>query len=192
MLDLISAILFSFSANLDNIAIGISYGIKKIHIPNVTTFFIAIFTTIFTLISMMLGRYIILFLDETIANSIGSYLLVLLGSIYIVKEIFESLSKNKRSDDENEIIKTKNITNIKIKELIVVVFMLSINNIGAGIAASATGMNILLTCIFSFLFSYIFLLFGNNLGRKVTGNYIEKYCNIISSIILILIGIMEF
>lgn len=193
MLNLISAILFSFSANLDNIAIGISYGIKKIHIPNITTFFIAIFTTVFTLISMLLGKYIILFLNENLANSIGSYFLMLLGIIYIIKEILESFKKKQRSNTKNDIIQNKNkdIINIKIKELTIIVFTLSINNIGAGIAASATGINVFLTCIFSFLSSFVFLIFGNNLGKKVINIYIEKYCNIISAIILILIGFIQ-
>lgn len=190
MLNLISAILFSFSANLDNIAIGLSYGIKKIHISNLTTLFIALFTTIFTFASMILGKYIIIFFNENMANSIGSYLLILLGIIYIIKDIIQSFRKN-QPNEKKEITKINDIINIKTKELIVIVFILSINNIGAGIAASATGISILLTCIFSFLFSFLFLLLGNNIGKIVIGKYIEKYCNTISAAILILIGLIQ-
>ncbi len=190
MLNLISALLFSFSSNLDNIAIGISYGVKKIHISNLTTLFIALFTTIFTFVSMILGKYIIIFFNENIANSIGSYLLIFLGIIYIIKDIIQNFKKNEQIE-EKSITKKNNIINIKIKELIAVVFILSINNIGAGIAASATGISILLTCIFSLLFSFLFLLLGNNIGKIVISKYIEKYCNIISAAILILIGLIQ-
>ena len=43
----------------------------------------------------------------------------------------------------------------------------------------------------TFIFGSIFLFIGNNLGKKINNKLVEKYSEIISSIILILIGIME-
>ena len=81
------------------------------------------------------------------------------------------------------------ITNNKVIENII--FILSVNNIATGIAASATGIDIFVTTVFSFLFSFLFLAIGNNIGKKVISKYIEKYSTLASSIILIIIGLIQ-
>lgn len=199
MLNLISAILFSLSANLDNIAIGISYGIKKIHIPYISTFFIAIFTTIFTVLSMILGKSLSMLLNENIINNVSSYVLILFGIFYIIEDLIKSIKTPSKKNTNN----LKNIVdkrcynpsyllkNIKIKEITNIIFILSVNNIATGIAASATGIDIFVTTVFSFLFSFLFLAIGNNIGKKVISKYIEKYSTLASSIILIIIGLIQ-
>lgn len=186
MINLISAILFGLSANLDNIAIGISYGLKKIHISFFKVFMISIFTTLFTFISMFLGKYLVNLLNENIANSIGAYILIILGTYTILKECIIKLRyRHKRIKNE------KPIKPIDFKELMTLILILSTNNIAAGIAASAAGINILLTTIFSFIFSFLLLLISNRIGKNILNSFVEKYCNIISSIILTLLGIIE-
>lgn len=188
MINLISAILFSFSANLDNIAIGISYGLKKIHISIFKILMISIFTTLFTFISMFLGKYLVSILNEKYANCFGAYLLIALGIYTFTKDVFEKIKyKRKRIKNKTE----KELKPIDFRELMTLILMLSTNNIAAGIAASATGVNILATTIFSFLFSFSLLLLGNTIGKNIINKFMEKYCNIISSLILILIGFIE-
>lgn len=186
MINLISAILFSFSANLDNIAIGISYGLKKIHISNYKILMISIFTTLFTFISMYLGDYFSKILNKNIANSLGAYLLIILGIYTLVKDML-----NKNNPITLKDISKCKIVKICFKDFMTIILMLSTNNIAAGIAASVTGVNILLTIISSFFFSYIFLYIGNKIGKYTINNFIQKNCNLISSLILIIIGIIQ-
>lgn len=178
LIQLLSAILFSFSANLDNIAIGISYGIKKTHISLFKVLMISLSTTLFTFFSMFIGKYFVYFFNDKIANRLGAYMLILIGLYTFIKDM---LQKNKE----------KVITGINIKEFIVIILTLSTNNIATGIAASVTGINILITIIFSFIFSYLLLFLGNIIGRNIVNNYIEKYCNLFASLLLILLGIIE-
>lgn len=186
MINLISAILFSFSANLDNIAIGISYGLKKIHISILKILIISIFTTLFTFASMLLGKYLVNILNENIANCFGAYILIALGIYTLTKDILDRIRyNNKRTNN------IKELKPIDFKELMTIILILSTNNIAAGIAASATGVNVIATTIFSFIFSFGLLLLGNTIGKSIMNKFIEKYCNILSSLILILIGIIE-
>ena len=184
MVNILLAILFSFSANLDNIPIAISYGLKKIHIPYSKILIISIFTTLFTFISMSLGSYLTTILSEKIANSVGSYILIILGIYTIIKEIIDKRKINR-------CCKFEDIEPITFFDTMTIVLILSTNNIAAGIAASAAGLNILITTIFSFIFSFSFLLIGNIIGKNIINKFIEKYCNLISSLILILIGIVQ-
>lgn len=187
MINLISTLLFSFSANLDNIAIGVSYGVKNIHITIYKNLIIAFFTSLFTFFSMFLGNYIAMFLSENFANKIGASLLIIIGSYSLFKELIK-----KQKTDNNTNIKNEKLKTIRFKEIISLILILSVNNIAAGIAASVAGINIILALIFTFLFSFTFLFIGNRIGNRViNNNFIEKYSNIISSLILIFIGLIQ-
>lgn len=191
MINLISALLFSFSANLDNIVIGVSYGIKKIHISFSKNIIIAIFTSLFTFVSMYLGKYLSNFLSENIANIIGSSFLIAIGLFSIIKEYI--IGKGNKKDDNGVLVEVRNrVESIRTKEMVTIILMLSLNNIAAGIAASVVGINILFTTICTFIFSCLFLLIGNKIGRNAINNkFIEKYSTLIASLILILLGVIS-
>ena len=193
LFELLSGALFSISANIDNIPIGLSYGVKKIHISILKNIIICVFTSCATFLSMIIGQNIANLFDIKITNMIGSILLILLGIYPIFKKLYKICKKNERCIKE---IKQKrkprqNNNYITLKELIAIILTLSLNNIAAGIAASITGVNVISTTICTFIFGSIFLFIGNNLGKKINNKLVEKYSEIISSIILILIGIME-
>lgn len=188
LFELISGALFSISANIDNIPIGLSYGVKKTHISVFKNILICMITSIVTFLSMLIGQNISKFFDIKIANILGSFLLILLGVYPIAKSIFLK-EKNDRLNKNDKNILTHN--NISVKELLLIIVTLSLNNIAAGIAASITGVNIICTTICTFVFGTVFLYIGNNLGKRINNKPVEKYSELISSFILILIGIME-
>lgn len=187
MINLITAILFSFSANIDNIAIGISYGIKKIHICIYKNIVIALFTSFFTFLSMYLGNYIAILLSENIANILGPIVLLFIGFYSIVSELIK-----KKNNNNILVFQDRKINVLSFKELTTLTFMLSINNIAVGIAASVAGINMLVATISTFLFSLFLLYIGNIIGLKALNNkFIEKYSCFISSFILIIIAIIQ-
>lgn len=191
MVEIISAILFSIAANIDNIPIGISYGIKKVHIPFYINIFISFITSIFTFISMYISKNLNYLINSKITNIIGSSILIIIGIFSILKAIIKV--KNKNVITRNKTIVRNNGTNctIKIREIIVIIITLVINNIAIGIFAGVTGINIICTFFSSFIFSTLFLYFSNKLGQKIFGKLSDKYSIFISSILLILLGIIE-
>ena len=189
MISIISAIIFSFSANIDNIAVGILYGTKKIHISCIYTLIIALCTSIITSGSMYIGKILLNFLNINIANIIGAVGLILIGIIGIIKYIIDKTKKKYEFNNLNETIK---YTSIKSKDLIVIIFTLSLNNFAAGIAASVAGTLIIPTLISTFFFSFIFMYIGNHLGKKLISNILNNYSELISSFILILLGVIEY
>ena len=188
MFELISGALFSISANIDNIPIGLSYGVKKTHISILKNILICIITSIVTFLSMLIGQNISKFFDIKIANILGSLLLIFLGIYPIAKNIFIKEKNDRLNENEKNILMNNDIS---IKELLLIIITLSLNNIAAGIAASITGVNIICTTICTFVFGTIFLYIGNNLGKRINNKLVKKYSQLISSFILILIGVME-
>ncbi len=188
MLNIISAILFSFSSNIDNIALSMAYGIKKVHITIFQNIIIALFTSLITVISMKFGKILIYFIPFKLANILGASILILIGGYEILKYL---IHKSLKKDIEKEDLKDNNLETLNTKGLAKIIFTLSFNNIATGIAASITGINILYTFIATFIFSILFIYIGNTIGKNIFNNIISKYSNIISSLLLILLGIIQ-
>ena len=199
---LLSALLFSLASNLDNVVVGTAYGIKKIKIGIIANLIIAIVTSTGTFLSMSLGVYISKFLPHSIANALGAGAIIILGGYFLIQSIIK-LVNNKNSKelalkdiaDMIEYAEKSDLDNsgdINIKEALLVAFGLTFNNLGTGVAASITGVSIQFTVISTFILSILTIMFGETVGNNVFGNFLGKYAPLISGILLIILGIIEF
>ena len=199
---LLSALLFSLCSNLDNVVVGTAYGIKKIKIGIIANFIIAIVTSTGTFFSMSLGVYISKFLPHPIANALGAGVIIILGGYFLIQSIMK-LINNKNSKelalkditDMIEYAEKSDLDNsgdINIKEALLVAFGLTFNNLGTGVAASITGVSIQITVISTFILSVLTIMLGETIGNHILGNFLGKYAPLISGILLIILGIIEF
>ncbi len=175
MIQIFLALLFSISANIDNIAIGLSYGIKKIHISYYQKLIISLVTSLVTLLSMIFGNILTNIINTNITSYIGAICLIIIGIYSYFK-----------TNDLNEKNTISNYNNI-----LLIILILSTNNIVTGILASSMGINILATFIFTIIFCYLFLNIGIKFGNSIKNRRIEVYSNALSSLILIFLGIIE-
>ena len=198
---ILSAFLVSLSFNLDNIVIGIAYGIKKIKIGIPANLSIAVVTASGTFLSMAAGRYIADFLPAALANALGAIVMELFGLYFIVQSVL-ALKKNRKSKELAlkdvpgmlEYAEKSDLNHngsISIKEAALVGLGLMVNNLGIGIAASITHISVLITTAATLLISFLTLSFGNYLGRRALGDLMGKYASLISGFILVLLGIFE-
>lgn len=198
---LLSALLFSFSSNLDNIVIGMAYGIKKIKINFISNLIIAIVTCTGTFLSMSLGNYINLLLSANLANLIGSGAIIILGLYFTIQSLIKLIRENHYNSialkDINEMVDYAAASDwdhsgdLNLKETIIVAFSLTFNNLGTGIVASITGVNILMTVFCTFIISFISIYIGMLLGSNLVGRFMGKYAPLISGLILITLGVLE-
>ncbi len=178
---MLSAIIFSFSANIDNFLIGMSYGMKKVKISHFHNLLLSIIMAIITFITMTIGNQLTTFLNASIMNQIGSYLLILIGIYGILKSYFKKENNEKKEET----------TTLDLKTLFSIILILATNNISVGLVASITRIPVFLASYFTFLFSFFLLLIGNKIGYQLYNDKIEKKIDILSSILLILLGIIE-
>ena len=168
-----SAVLYAVSANIDALSIGIAYGIKKTHINHQKNFMIAFITMIGTYGAMRFGHFLTNYISLSLADFLGSSLLLLIGIYTVVKSLKEC----------DEIIVTNHLSavkNISLKETLVLSLVLTINNVALGIGA--------ITSLTTFVCSYVFIGTGQKFKRL---NFKGKYADIISGIILIILGLYE-
>lgn len=204
-MNFLSPLLLSISSNLDTFTVGASYGIKKMRMTKSSLLLIATITSIGTFISMYLGKIISIFLNPNISNIFGSILLSLVGVYFIIEHVriekkhrgedtscyVESNSKYKVILEEPSIVDIDISYEISINEALLLSFALTINNLGVGVAASITGVNIPLSIFFNFIVTIISFYLGYFIGNSYLSKFFGKYATLVSGIILILLGIYE-
>lgn len=186
---LLASLLFAISANMDNFTVGLVYGIKKIRIGVFSNLIIALITGMGTLLSMSLGLFICRFVSVKVSNILGSAILIILG-LYFILDYYRdynsnSVLKNPEKADENK------SGDIDIKEAFALAMALSMNNMALGIGASITGLNVLVTTVFTTFFSIVFIITGFNIGKSCFPNLLCKYSPLASAIIIIILGLHE-
>ncbi len=90
-----------------------------------------------------------------------------------------------------EAVDKNNSKTIEFKEAIILGFILCINNVGLGIGASISGLNIYITSLSSLFFSILFIKLGCYFGSIVSYGNLANYSELISACIIILLGIYE-
>lgn len=181
----ISSFLFAASSNMDNLVIGLSYGLKKVKLPISTCVFIACLTSLGTAAAMLMGKYVLSFLPEQLGNAFGSVLILLLGIWGLIK----CLARKNESDFMSH-TQPDNRT-ISFREASLIGLALSINNISIGIGASVTGMDPILTTILSFSFSLLLLQIGNLVGNSSLAQTVGKYGEASANLLIIFLGLYE-
>lgn len=194
----LTILLIGVAANLDNLGISVSYGLKSTRIPFISNTAIAVISMIFAYLSITVGEYISGFISLTIANYIGGLIIIFLGGKCIVEAFQPKVSpKPVKADSNFNVIKQPSLADvnedkvISLKESILLGLALALNCLAMGLGAGITGVSPILTTISIGVFSVISISLGTKLGIKICDNRVGKYSNIVAGIILILIGVYE-
>lgn len=201
-MNILSPLFFALSSNSDALIIGLSYGAKKVRINSMSNIVIALFAGTGTFCSMLFGKVINTYISLELGNFIGGSLLVLFGLYMLISAIRKKWKTTKTNltcetgyfnkvVNHPEMIDTNHSNIIEFKEAIVLGGLLCLNNVGMGIGASITGMNIYITSLFSFVFSVLLLQLGCYMGKNIVTNKLSIYAEIISGIIIVLLGLSE-
>lgn len=205
-MNIIPSIILAFSSSLDNFIIGLAYGIKKINIKLIINFVISTIVTTGTFISMYLGIIVCKFINPAICSLLGSILMILVGVWIIYDQYRTHKSANNNIGPKKEIIDpidfedimlnnhTADIDNsgdINITEAITLALALSINNFALGLGASISGINIYLTCLFTFIFSILSLFIGLKIGNSCFSKIVGKNSSLIAGAIIVIMGIIQ-
>jgi len=189
---IVPILLFAVSSNMDSLFVGLSYGVKKIHIPFMSNAVIGLISFLGTLFSMCIGKSLLNIIPEGIANTFGSIIIIAIGCYYVIKFVCNKCkNKSNRQIDDNVYNKYDKDKSgiIEWKESFALGFALSLNNMGLGASSSVSGLNIAATSIASFIFSLFFIYISNLFGKHYISNLLGEYCELISGILVILLGI---
>lgn len=185
---LISALLFSISANIDAFVVGLSFGIKKQRISWLTNLLISLITFMGTLLSLWLGLRAAAFIPPAASQIAGSTLLILLGLYYCLKYLLEKLRKKNKDSDS---LKAQSESVLTGREAAALGLTLTVNNAGMGIGASFAGIHFLLTSFLTLFFCGFFLITGNRFGSRFGSKFLARQADLWSGVIIVILGLYE-
>ncbi|MEW6586025.1 MAG: manganese efflux pump [Nitrospirota bacterium] len=92
-LHLLSIMLLSISASIDNFGAGISYGLRNVCLPLSLNLFIAFLNSSGTFVSMLSGREFSGLMKPRTAGYLGALLLIGIGASIVVMEFRKKVSE---------------------------------------------------------------------------------------------------
>ena len=211
MLHLATILLLSLSSNLDNIGVGVSYGVRKINIPFTSNLLIAIVTSCGTLLSVLLGQSIYLFISPETAALLGGGIIIAAGIWVIFQE--KVMHRGQEPQEETRLVAETGLPrfgfrqlvsildnpiiadwdfsgHIDLREAIALSLGLTINNIPNGVGAGMLGLSPILLTISVFWFSIMTVWIGIS-GGQFGFHRLGKLTGVVSGLILIFVGVYE-
>jgi putative sporulation protein YtaF len=196
----LSIILIGIAANLDNLGVGIAYGVQSTTIPVKSNIIIAIIGAMITYLSVSLGAVIGTYISTDLANIGGGLILISIGSWTIWAD-WKRIASNKQKEsqgnyfqqilDEPEKADKDNNNVISAKESILLGIALSLNCFGVGIGGGITGVSPFWSCIIVGSTSFCTMMLGTKMGIKLSYTWINKFASSIAGILLLGMGLYE-
>lgn len=188
----LTILLIGIAANIDNLVISVSYGLKLNRIPLLYNFIISLTSIVFAFISITAGSYLSNYFSQSIANFTGGSLIIVLGIWFIVPTfVFVKNESSQTKDTQTTSFGLDKPKTITIKESFFLGFILALNCLTIGFGAGIIGVSPSFTSISIGVFSLISIYLGIKVGNKIGNTFFGKYSSGIAGILLIIIGVYE-
>lgn len=183
---IITAIILSLSTNLDNLAVGMTCGVKDFTIRLPANLLIALLSGTSTYASMQVGNWLDRFIPAYGAQWLGSGILVAIGLLSLLEVV-------QGKESEISSLSSWQLTPrmMSLREAGILGLVLTISNWGTGIGAGIAQLNLGLTCSCSFFSSLLTIGGGAFLGRLALQNLPGKGLTGVAGLLLIGLGIYE-
>jgi|GEM_PF-3331273 len=175
------SLFFAVALSIDALGMGVSCGLRKLKI-GVSTYILLFWVSALVMgVAVFFGDILASFFEPRLAEIVASIWIAALG-------IFIALSALTKKQDEAQL--PKGITKWGAVQLGLI---LSLDSMGAGLAAASLGIAVYALPFLVALFQIIFLAIGisiaNHLNQKSANT---KLWNVLSGLILVIIGIIGF
>ncbi|MBP2643643.1 MAG: sporulation protein YtaF [Firmicutes bacterium] len=202
------SLVFALAANLDNLGVGIAYGINKIKIPPLANLTIAVISFSAAWLSATVGQAMSLYcLNPEFANLLGAILLCIVGLWVIFQPIITACKMNRpmeklassprRYVGPTEILRCPenadmdNSRDVSYWEAVLLGLALSINALAGGFDAGTIGISALFEAALIGLVSLLTISAGCFFGKKYASDQLGKYATVVSGSLLIMISMHQ-
>lgn len=171
--------MLALATNLDNLCIGLSYGMAKKKIPVISNLIIALVSGIFSCVACAVARWLGEFYSG-LAMILGSVLLFALGIYTLYEALFKPVCE--------EVQQPKQLT---IQETLTLGVALAINCLGASFGVGLSSVSAWGLGLSVALFSFVFVGLGGHLGGRAAQLCKGGWLNVFSGLMLIAIAVWE-
>ncbi len=197
----IRLLIIGISSNLDNLVVGLAYGIRGKAIPPLSNMVLAGIAFAFTVISALAGSYLRLFLSDTMATVTGAVIILAVGLFMIVPRRPQSAVEAEQDDsaisikdvlEHPERADRDNSGDISVKESLLLGVVLALNCLTNSMPAGLWKVNVWVMAGTNALFSYLSVWGGVYIGKRFGHlGWLENKANSISGFLLVLLGFYQ-
>ena len=184
------------ASNLDNLAVGVTYGVCRISVPMLPNLAIAGIAFLFTLASTLVGTHLGNYMSPQWADRLGALILVVLG-IWMLpvwqRKRRERTSKPQRTRvmrmlRRPELAVREHSRAIDFPESTLLGVALSLNCLTNGLPAGLWHLNVWSVAICNAVYSFVALGFGVWFGNRYGEHWLGRKVDSLAGIMLIIIG----
>ena len=193
---LIASIVLAISTNLDNLAVGVAYGIKQVKIDLKANLAIALLSGLSTFMAMSLGDRIAQILPPILARATGSTLLILIGLLAtweVYRRQSQDLSPEQPSQTQPWLADNdRTPQRMTLLQAVMLGIALTLTNFSTGLAAGMAQLDLVLTSGLSSFSSLLTIGGGVFLGAIATTQIPQHRLEWASGLLLIGLGLSEY
>ncbi|RYG73726.1 sporulation membrane protein YtaF [Lentibacillus lipolyticus] len=192
--------------SIDGFGAGISYGLRKVHIPYAALAIIMLCSGLVVYLSMTIGTLLMTFIPPSLTGSIGGIILFCIG-IYCLFNVMRAEhntsapTESAPTDETWSHVKTvmkepreadlDQSGNISVMEAVLLGFALAVDAFGAGLGAAMLGYAPWLTAVSIALMSGLFVFCGVRMGVFLAAKKWTQKLTFLPPLLLMLLGIMN-
>ncbi len=208
---LLTAILLALASNLDNVGVGIAYGMRRVRVPLGSNILIAAITATGTLASILFGNTVGRFLSHGVASILAGAVLIGMGAWVVVREVRTLYQKDHHAPDQApngpseggylsqvHSIRTNPLSadsdrsgQIDFREATLLGLALTPNNLVNGAAAGMMNLSVAVLVLLVFAFSVVTIWGGIEVGQLCGKRWLGSIAGVASGALLILVGTCE-
>ena len=194
MESLLASLILSLSTNIDNLAIGVAYGVRGFAVGWGANLLIALLSGVSTFASMSAGDWVSRFLPENVAGAIGSGILVAVGiwGLWDALKIQADMGNKLESEAIADTAIHPAMRQISLSNALILGLALTVTNLGTGIGAGMAQLDPSLTSSLSFGSSLLTIGGGVFLGQLFSSFRSGGRLDIVSGLLLIGLGVYEY
>ncbi|MFJ3388013.1 MULTISPECIES: sporulation membrane protein YtaF [Lysinibacillus] len=199
---------FTFSSSIDNLGVGLSYGIRKINVRFDKNILISVICFLMSMAGITFGVWLSKILPGMLPVVIGAILLCIIGIRIILlakprKQETSKVNGNNANNNVQDILRNPEEAQFNKSgeigwgEAVLLGIALAANALTNGVGAGLLGLSPLVISILAAIGSFITVWLGVKLGSKVAdvriGSFtVGQFGTIISGVMLIIIAFAAF
>lgn len=183
-------VLIALVSNLDNLGVGVAYGIRGTKISEVPNLIIAAITMAGTAGAITFGRGLSTLIAPSTGATVGSLIIIGIGVTTVLTSIVADGARTSSTLPHGDPARGRSGGSdfISYRAAVVLGVALSVNNVGTGIGAGLAGVAPLTTTLLAGAFSLLFIGFGSSAGKALARLLFDKSAQLVSGLALVAIG----
>jgi putative sporulation protein YtaF len=189
--------------NLDNLGVGVAYGIARIRVSLLVNLWISLLTFAITALAVGSGSRLASYLPLPIAHAASALFLCGMG-FWMLLPSFQGKRQPAPPVEPEDRPSLRNILAdptaadrdhsraIDVREATFLGVALSLNNIGVGFSAGLLHLSVMATAICSAAVSFLALWLGARAGRRLGAAHLGERAQALAGLLLVVIGLCQF